>query len=473
MESQNAEYERFDAIVIGAGQAALPLAAALGRAGWKTAVVERKHAGGSCVNFGCTPTKAMAASARVAHLARCAGDYGVRTDRVEIDLAGMLRRKNAIVDRFREGLEKAFDDADNVEFIFGHATFVAPHALAVRMNAGGNRRLAADHIFINTGTRAAIPPIPGLDQVQLLDASSILKMETLPRHLMIIGGSYIGLEFGQMFRRFGSEVSIIQRGPQLLPREDPDVAEAVQAILTEDGIKIHLEADVLEARPEDDGAMATLRLRLPSATIQLTGSHVLVAIGRHPNSDDLGLEAAGVKTDDAGYVVVNERLMTNVPGVYAMGDVKGGPQFTHIAYDDHRVLKANLLEQGSETVSGRSVPYVLYIDPQLGRVGLGEEQAKSEGRRILVARLPMRSVARAVETGETRGFVKAIIDADTGRILGGAVLGAEGGELMSMLQLAIMGDISFHRLRDAVFAHPAFAESLNSLFAAPQAPQAG
>lgn len=469
METQASDYEKFDAVVIGAGQAAEPLAVALGQAGWKTAVIERKHVGGSCINFGCTPTKAMAASARVAYLARRAADYGVRMGAVEVDLASVLRRKNEIVGRFRDSVREALEGADNVELIFGHAAFEGAHALAVRLNAGGSRRLAAERIFINTGTRAAIPPIPGLDQVPLLDASSIQELDALPSHLLVIGGGYIGLEFGQMFRRFGSQVSIIQRGPQLLPREDADVAEAVYKILVEDGLKVYLEADVLDACQGQGDDQAVLSLQLPPGPMRLPGSHVLVATGRIPNSDDLGLAAAGVETDAAGYVKVNEQLETNVPGVYAMGDVKGGPQFTHIAYDDYRVLKANLLEQGHATVSGRPVPYAVFIDPQLGRIGLTESQAKEAGRRILVARLPMRHVARALETGEPRGLMKAVVDADTGLILGCAVLGVEGGELMAMLQLAMMGDIPYPRLRDAVFAHPTLAESLNTLFAAPEA----
>ncbi len=474
MESQSPDYETFDAIVIGAGQAATPLAIALGQAGWKTAVIERKHVGGSCINFGCTPTKAMAASARVAHLARRADDYGVRTGKVEVDLASVVQRTQAIVGRFRDSVREALEGADKVELIFGHAAFEGPHSITVQLNAGGSRKLAAERIFINTGTRAAIPPIPGLDRLPMLDASSILQLDTLPGHLLVIGGSYIGLEFGQMFHRFGSRVSIIQRGPQLMAREDPDVAEAVHDILTEDGLEVYLEAEVLNAGRgqggDNDDVM--LELQLPAGPMRLQGSHVLVATGRTPNSDDLNLAAAGVETDAAGTIRVNERLETNVPDVYAMGDVKGGPAFTHIAYDDYRVLKRNLLEQGNATVRGRPLPYAVFIDPQLGRIGLTEAQAKASGRRILVARLPMSRVARAVEAGETRGFMKAVVDAESGRILGCAVLGLEGGELMAMLQVAMMGEIPYPRLRDAIFAHPTLAESLNSLFAAPE-PVAG
>jgi len=308
--------------------------------------------------------------------------------------------------------------------------------------------------------------------VPFLDASSIQQLDRLPGHLLVVGGSYIGLEFGQMFRRFGSQVSIVQRGPQLMDREDPDVAEAVREILVEDGLDVYLNADVLSAGRGQREGEVVLNLELPGGPVRLEGSHVLIATGNTPNSDDLNLGAAGVETDDAGNIRVNERLETGVPGIYAMGDVKGGPAFTHIAYDDYRVLKRNLLENGHATVDARPVPYAVFIDPQLGRIGLTEDEAKQSGRRILVARLPMKHVARALETGETRGFMKAVIDAESGQLLGCAVLGPEGGELMSMLQLAMMGGIPYTRLRDAIFAHPTLAESLNTLFAAPE-PAAG
>ena len=396
----------------------------------------------------------------------------MRTGTVAVDLASVLARRNALVERFRNGVQEGLERADKVELIFGHAAFEGPHAVAVQLNASGSRRLAADHIFINSGTRAAIPPIPGLDQVPFLDASSIQQLDRLPGHLLVVGGSYIGLEFGQMFRRFGSQVSIVQRGPQLMDREDPDVAEAVREILVEDGLDVYLNADVLSAGRGQREGEVVLNLELPGGLLRLDGSHVLIATGRTLNVDDLNLAAAGVETDDAGAIRVNGRLETSAPGIYAMGDVKGGPAFTHIAYDDYRVLKRNLLENGHATVDARPVPYAVFIDPQLGRIGLTEDEAKQSGRRILVARLPMKHVARALETGETRGFMKAVIDAESGQLLGCAVLGPEGGELMSMLQLAMMGGIPYTRLRDAIFAHPTLAESLNTLFAAPE-PAAG
>lgn len=469
MDSQS-DQEQFDAVIIGAGQAAAPLAVALGAAGWKTAVVERRHVGGSCINFGCTPTKAMAASARVAELARRAAGFGVRAGAIEVDFSGVLQRARAIAADFRRGIEKTLEGAAKVELIFGHAAFENAHALAVRLPGGDSRRLKAAHVFINTGTRAAVPPIPGLDRVPLLHGNALFALDAQPRHLLVIGGSYVGLEFAQMLRRFGSQVSIIQRGPQLVPREDADVAEAMRQILAADGVRIYLAAKILDAdrgRGSDDNNIA-LNLKTPGGPVRLLGSHVLVAAGRQPNSDDLNLSAAGVETDSDGYIRVNERLETRVAGVYAAGDVKGGPAFTHIAYDDARVLKANLLGDGKASTADRPVPYTVFTDPQLGRIGLTETEALQSGRRVLRARLPVDQIARALETGETRGFVKALVDADSGQILGAAALAPDGGELMAMMQLAMMGGIPYTRLRDAVFAHPTFAESLNTLFAAPE-----
>lgn len=464
------KHDSFDAVIVGAGQAASPLATALGAAGWKTAVVERRHVGGSCINFGCTPTKAMAASARVAALAHRAAEFGVAAGTVEVDFPAVMQRARAIVSRFRRGLEAALAGADNVELIPGHAVFKDAHTLAVRRPDGTSRTLEATHVVINTGTRAALPPIPGLERLPLLHDDALLALDALPPHLLVIGGGYVGLEFAQIFRRFGSQVSLVQRGDQLAPREDTDVAEALRDMLVDDGVKVYLEAKILDAGRgrSSDGDSIALNLKTPTGPLRLLGSHILVATGRTPNSDDLDLAAAGVETDADGYIRVNDRLETSAAGVYALGDVKGGPAFTHIAYDDARVLKTNLLGEGGASVADRPVPYTVFTDPQLGRIGLSEREARQSGRRILRAQLQMGQVARAIETGETRGFVKALIDADSGEILGAAALAAEGGELMAMLQLAMMGRIPYTRLHDAVFAHPTLAESLNTLFAAPQ-----
>ena len=454
--------ERFDAILLGTGQAGKPLALDLGGAGRRTAVVEREHVGGTCINVGCTPTKTMVASARVAYLARRAADYGVRCGPVSIDLAEVRRRKQAIVDDFRSGGQRRLEKADNVDLIFGEGRFTAPKVVEVTLTAGGTRTLTADTIVINTGCRAARPAIAGLDAIAALDSTSIMELDTLPEHLLVLGGGYIGLEFGQMFCRFGSAVTILQQGKQLLSREDPDVAEEVCKILQEDGIDILLENEVVGIQAAARGT--ALQVRSPAGERTVSGSHLLIAVGRVPNSDRLNLSAAGVKVDARGFIPVNDQLETNVAGIYALGDVNGGPAFTHISYDDYRILRNNLLRGWRSTTKDRLVPYTVYIDPQLGRIGLTEQQARAQGRKIRVAKIPMTWVARALETAEPRGFMKAVVDAETEQILGGAFLGVEGGEVMSMLEIAMLGKLSYTVLEDGIFAHPTLAEGLNTLF---------
>lgn len=460
-----ATVQKYDAIIVGAGQAGGPLSTALAQAGWKTALVERKHVGGTCVNEGCTPTKTMVASARVAYLARRAADYGVQTGPVTIDLAKVRQRKRDIVEKFRQGSQGYIEQTAGVDLLFGQARFVTAKTIEVQLNGGGVRQLAADTIFINTGGRPVLPPIEGLESVPTLDSTSIMELGTLPEHLLVLGGGYIGLEFGQMFRRFGSQVTIIQRGKRLLTREDADVAEEVTKILAEDGITVLLEANTRKAEHTARGQIH-LTVKTPTGEQTLTGSHLLVAAGRAPNTDQLNLAATGVETDDRGFVQVNERLETNVPGIFALGDVKGGPAFTHISYDDFRIIRTNLLQGGNATTVDRLVPYTIFMDPQLGRVGLTEEEAIAQGRSFCVAKLPMRHVARAIEVDEQRGFMKAITDAETDQILGVAILGIEGGEVMAVLQMAMMGGVPYTAIRDGVFAHPTLAESLNNLFQA-------
>jgi pyruvate/2-oxoglutarate dehydrogenase complex dihydrolipoamide dehydrogenase (E3) component len=455
--------QRFDAVIIGAGQAGGPLAAAFARAGRRTALIERAHVGGTCINVGCTPTKTMVASARVAYLARRAPDYGVRAGTVAVDLAHVRLRKQQIVERFRAGSERRLEAA-GVTLIRGEARFVGPRTLEVRGAAGEVGLMRGEIVCINTGARPARLHIPGLEDAPCLDSSSIMELDELPAHLLVLGGGYIGLEFGQMFRRFGSEVTIVQRAPRLLAREDADVADAVADILREDGIEVLLSTDAVAAG-EAAGGGVQLRLQTPAGEVVRGGSHVLIAAGRVPDVDHLDLEAAGVETDAEGFVRANDRLETSVPGVYALGDVKGGPQFTHISYDDFRVLRTNLIDGGDASIDGRLVPYTVFIDPQLGRVGMTETEARASGRDVRVAKLPMTHVARAIETDETRGFIKAIVDARTDRILGCAVLGAEGGEIMSVVQVAMMGGLPFGVLRDGIFAHPTLSEALNNLFA--------
>jgi pyruvate/2-oxoglutarate dehydrogenase complex dihydrolipoamide dehydrogenase (E3) component len=454
--------QRFDAIVIGVGQAGKPLALDLGLAGRRTAVIEREHVGGTCINVGCTPTKTMVASARIAYLARRAADYGVHCGRVSVDMVQVRRRKQAIVDDFRAGVQHRLETAENIELICGEARFTGPHAVEVRLNSGGTRELTADTIFINTGARSAQPSVAGLNSIKTLDSTSIMELEELPEHLLVLGGGYIGLEFGQMFRRFGSAVTVVQHGKQLLGREDPDVAAEVCKLLRADGIEVLLETEAAGVHASASGV--GLKLRGPAGERTVTGSHLLVATGRVPNSEHLNLAAAGVDVDARGFIPVNDRLETNVAGVYALGDVKGGPAFTHISYDDYRIVRNNLLRGGQSSTRDRLVPYAVFIDPQLGRIGLTEQDARVLGRPIRIAKIPTTWVARAVETAESRGFIKAVVDAETRQILGAAVLAIEGGEIMSMLQIAMMGKLPYTALEDGIFAHPTYAEGLNTLF---------
>ncbi len=456
--------QHYDAIVIGSGQGGKPLASALAGAGHKTAIIEREHVGGSCVNVGCTPTKTMIASARAAYVDRRSADYGVHNGLVTVEMTEVRQRKRDIVNTFRNGVRQGIESTKGLDLFLGEARFTGPKELEVNLNDGEMVRLTADNIFINVGARPAAPPIDGLDSVPTLDSTSIMELDKVPEHLLVLGGGYVGLEFAQMFRRFGSEVTIMQRGKQLLAREDEDIAGEVAKILREDGVEVLLETEALRAGQNGDGKVE-LTISTPDGERTLSGSHLLVAIGRPPNTDSLDLNAAGVQADERGFVEVNERLETNVPGVYTLGDAKGGSAFTHISYDDFRIISTNLLEGGGATITDRLVAYTVYIDPQLGRVGMSEREAREQGRNVRIARMPMRHVPRALEMDETRGMMKAVVDADTGQVLGCTILGIEGGEIMSMVHIAMMGGLPYTALRDGPFAHPTLAESLNKLFA--------
>jgi dihydrolipoamide dehydrogenase len=457
------ESKRFDAIVIGSGQGGNPLSMALAKAGKKTALIERQYIGGTCVNYGCTPTKTMFNSARVAYLSRRSSDYGVHTGPVSVSMTEVRARKQGVVQSFRDGGLRGVEGTSGLDLLKGEACFTGGHSIEVQLKDGGTVSLTADNIVINTGGRPAKPDLVGAENISFLDSTSIMELDEVPEHLLVMGGGYIGLEFGQMFRRYGSQVTIVQRSERLLNREDDDVADELAKILREDGITVFLKAGAVSV--EQRGGVTSLTVRTADGEQTLTGSHLLVATGRTPNTEDLNLAAAGIETDKHGFIRVNDRLETNVPGVYAIGDVKGGPQFTHISYDDYRIMRTNLIEGGDATVNDRMVPYTVFIDPQLGRVGLTEADARARGLNVRIARLPMTSVARAIEMSETRGFIKAVVDAETKLIVGCSVLGVEGGELMAMIQIAMMGGVSYTKLREAIFAHPTLAESLNNLFA--------
>ncbi|GAB2774152.1 mercuric reductase [Rhabdobacter roseus] len=463
MTTSSTKTQHYRAIILGAGQAGKPLALALAEAGWKTALVERKYLGGTCINYGCTPTKTLIASAEVAQLARRAAEYGVRTGPVEVDYQAVKRRKDELVAQFRKGVEESLEAAENLTIIRGEASFMGPKQIEVQRPEQGTLSLSADCLFIDCGTSPAAPALDGLDTVAWLTSTSVMELDELPEHLLILGGGYIGLEFGQLFRRLGSRVTIIQKGPQLLENEDADVADCLADILQEEGIDLLLNTQAKRVQRSESGQVV-LHLSQDGQTRQRTGSHLLVATGSTPNTAALRLAEAGIEVDEKGYINVNDQLETTQPGVYALGDIKGGPAFTHISYDDYRVVSQHLLKKGPATIKDRQVPYTVFTDPQLGRVGLSEKEARDRKLNILLARLPVKSVARALETSRTAGLMKVVIDADSEQILGAAILGAEGGEIMSMIQIAMLGQLPYSRLRDAVLAHPTWAESLNTLF---------
>jgi pyruvate/2-oxoglutarate dehydrogenase complex dihydrolipoamide dehydrogenase (E3) component len=454
--------QHYDAIVIGSGQGGTPLCQALANAGLRTALIEKAHVGGTCINEGCTPTKTMVASGRVAYLARRGSDYGVHTGSLRIAMERVRKRKRDIVTLFRSGSERRIAQTGNLDLIYGEASFTGPKSIVVRTTKRGELHFTADRYFLNAGCRPTIPSIPGLSEVPFLTSTSIMEIAKVPQHLLVLGGGYVGLEFAQVFRRLGSKVTILQSAAQLLGREDKDVAEAVAAILREDGIQIHLNSKVEKISRSRNRITATFRIAGKLRKVE--GTHLLVATGRNPNSDTLNLPAAAIATDGHGFIQVNEKLETSAKDIFALGDIKGGPAFTHISYDDFRILRTNLLEKGSASTVNRMVPYTVFIDPQLGRIGLTESEARAQNRAIRVAKMPMSYVARALEVAESRGFMKAIVDATTNQILGSAVLGFEGGEIMAQLQIAMMGQLPYTALRDAVFAHPTLAESLNNLF---------
>lgn len=461
---------KYDAIIIGSGQAANPLAKKLADAGWKTALIEKKFIGGTCINVGCTPTKTLVASGRVAYLVKRSADFGVHTTGYSIDIESVIGRKNEHVLAARESNTKRLLKTPNLDVIFGNATFSGAKEVTVTNEDGSVTTMTAEKIFINIGTRPVIPSIAGLAEIRYLTSDTILDLLVVPSHLVIIGGSYIALEFGQLYRRLGSEVTILEGSEQFLSKEDDDIAAEIKKILEEDGIRVLTGTKVSkvanannDSRTNNVASPNTITIDIGSET--LNASHVLVATGRLPDTTALNPAASGIMTDNHGFIPVNDKLETNIPGVYALGDVKGGPQFTHISYNDYVIVYKNLLENADLSISGRELVYCLFTDPELGRIGLTEKAAREKGLNIKVVTLPAERIARAWENSETRGMLKAIVNADNKRIIGAAALCFGGGELMSILQMAMMGNVTYDRIRDAVYAHPTFAESLNVLFA--------
>ena len=448
---------RYDAIIIGTGQAGPFLARRMAATGMHVAVIERGLIGGTCTNTGCTPTKTLVASAYAAHLARRAAEYGIALEgSVGVDMRRVKARKDAIVEAKRARGEASLRNAENCDLIRGHARFVSDRAVRV-----GASVLEAERLFVNVGGRPVVPPIPGLAATGFLTNHTILDLEVLPRRLVIFGGSYIGLEFAQIFRRFGSEVIVVEHGPQLVGREDPDIAAAIHGILRDEGIEILLGANILRVEQRGDGIAAEVAQGAAGMTIE--GSHLLVATGRRPNTDDLDLPAAGVQTDAKGFIQVDDHLRTNVPGIWALGDCNGRGAFTHTSYNDYEIVADNLLDGGTRSVADRIPAYALYIDPPLGRVGLTETQARRSGRSLLVGRLPMTQVARAIEKGETKGLMKIVVDRETQRVLGAAILGTGGDEVVHVIMTAMYADAPVKLLQWEMGIHPTVSELIPTL----------
>ncbi len=449
----------YDAIIIGTGQAGPSLAGRLAAAGMKTAIIERKLFGGTCVNTGCIPTKAMVASAYTARVARRAQEYGVVLNSaggVEVDMKAVKARKDAISAKSRTGIESWLRGMTNCTVYQGHARFES--ATQVRV---GNELLSSERIFINVGGRAVVPDMPGMGEIKFLTNSSMMEVDFLPRHLVIVGGSYIGLEFGQMFRRFGSEVTIVEMAPRLISREDEDVSAAIADILQREGTNLRLQAKCIALKPHPEGVAVTAECT--EGAPEIVGSHVLLAVGRRPNTDDLGLEKAGVQQDKHGYIVVNDQLQTSVPGIWALGDCNGKGAFTHTSYNDFEIVAANLLDHDRRRVSDRIVAYNLYIDPPLGRAGMTETQVRDSRRKALVGQRPMTRVSRAVEKGETEGFIKIIVDAESKQILGASILGTGGDEVIHCLLDLMYAKAPYTVMQRAVHIHPTVSELLPTI----------
>ena len=444
---------KYDAIIVGSGQGGNPMAASLADHGWTVAVIEKGNLGGTCINTGCTPTKTMVHRALVAHYARDAARWGVLTHDVNVDLAKIVAQKNRLVQSRRDHQQQGIDRRPNLRLYRGIARFTGAHELEV-----AGQHLQSERIFIDTGARAFIPPIPGLDAVSYLTNETIMELTELPEHLMVLGGGYIGLEFGQMFSRFGSRVTIIQSDDQIVPREDTEVAAELQRALEAEGIKFLLSANTTRAEERDGAIVLTVEQR--GATSTVAGSHLLLATGRRPNTEDLALDKAGVETRQDGSIKVNGKLETSVPGIWAIGDLKGGPAFTHISYNDFQIIYGNLIEGKDLTIDKRIVPYCVFTDPQLGSAGMTEKEARAKGYKLKIGQVPMSKVARAYERDETAGLMKIVVDASNDHILGATILSGDGGETVHVLYTLMLADLPYTLLKGAVYIHPTWAEGL-------------
>ena len=448
--------ETFDAIVVGAGQAGPGVAARCSREGLRVAMIERHHFGGTCVNVGCIPTKTLVASARAVHLARRGAEFGFDTGPVRVDMTRVKSRKDALVHSSREGVERWLRGLQDAEVLLGEARFIGPRTLQV-----GERTLTAPKVFLNVGGRPMRPSLPGIDEVPTLDNASIMELDQVPRHLVIVGGSYIGLEFAHLMRRFGAEVTVVERSKRLLPREDADVSDGIRAILEAEGIAFHLGSECISLARRSDGVAVGAACAEGPPTIE--GSHVLLAVGRQPNTDGLGLEAAGVRTDARGYIEVDEQCRTSAEGVWALGDCNGRGAFTHTAWNDHEVVVANLFDGDARRIGDRIPCYALFIDPALGRVGQTEDEVRASGRPALIAKMPMQRVGRAREAGETQGFMKVLVDAGTQRLLGAAILGLNGDEVVHSLLDVMAAGMPYTVISRAMHIHPTVTELVPTL----------
>jgi pyruvate/2-oxoglutarate dehydrogenase complex dihydrolipoamide dehydrogenase (E3) component len=455
MEEQAMPVE-FDAIIIGAGQAGPSLAARFSKEGQRVAIIERKHFGGTCVNTGCIPTKTLVASAYVAHMARRAQDYGVDNRAVSVDMKRVKARKDAIVEQSRDGLSQLLGNLDKVTIYKGHARFTAPRTVEVN-----GELLSADRIFVNSGGRAAVPKMPGLDAVPFLTNSTMMEVDFLPDHLLIVGGSYVGLEFAQVYRRFGARVTVVEMADRLIVREDPDISDAVREILEADGVEVRLKAECLAV--EKDGDRIAMNLECAAGAPRIHGSHVLLAVGRRPNTEDLGLDKAGVQVDAKGFITVDDQCRTNVDGIWALGEVNGRGAFTHTSYNDFEIVAADLFDNDPRRISDRITCYGLFIDPPLGRVGMTEQEVRQKGLKALCAKKMMTSVGRARERGETKGFMKVVVDAESRRILGAAVLGVNGDEVVHAILDVMAAGLPYTAISRTMHIHPTVAEYLPTL----------